>query len=303
MVFFVSVASDIYGRKHNIRLEFQSCPTITELINAVESQYDVDARASRPAGYPDIPFRVQTFQIYDDVLLRWVDLYSSAQLTSGCQAYAFQPETVWNVDMQGALPVAKDIVTWSSSVGSPRRSRIANDSGVPPSMSEKLRSVFYDLDSGNKGYVLYTDLRSAFLRCEIDFAYSTVGEIFNQADRNHDGHISYEEWVRFSIDNPNIVDALFFRSRDLHHERRLALTAGGPSPEELAAQRRLRELELERMYRESQFAGERARAQREYEEAKREAEVSRQRALSAAQREKEALDRLYFAPTSPSKFR
>ena len=67
MVYFVSVSADIYGRKHNTRMEFATCPTISELINAAESQYDVTARATRPAGYPDIPFRVQTFQVYDDV--------------------------------------------------------------------------------------------------------------------------------------------------------------------------------------------------------------------------------------------
>ena len=305
MVFFISVAADIYSRKHNIRLEFQSCPTITELINASESQFDIDARATRPAGYPDIPFRVQTFQVYDDVLLRWVDLYSSAQLTSGCQCYAFQPETVWNVDLQGAIPVAKDVVTWSSAVGSPRRARVATDSGVPPSMSEKLRSAFYDLDNGGKGYILYSDLRSAFMRLDIEFAYATVGELFNEADRNHDGHISYEEWVRFAIDHPNVIDALFFRSRDLQEERREVSIRNSRAiaAEEAVSQRRLRELELERMYRESQIAVDRSRAQREYEEAKRESEMARQRALAAAERERSALDKLYYTPSSPSRLR
>ena len=297
MVFFVNVASDIYGRKHNIRLEFATCPTISEMINAVESQFDVTARSTRPAGYPDIPYRVQTFQIYDDVLMRWVDLYSSAQLTSGCQVYAFQPETVWTVDLQGTIPVARDTITWSSVVGSPRRARIATDSGVPPSMSEKLRAVFYDLDAGNKGYILYSDLRAAFLRCDIEFAYATVGELFNRADLNRDGHISYEEWVRFSIDHPNIVDALFFRSRDVDETRRYVYAA--PNTDEILSQRRLREAELDRMYRESQLAAERTRIQKEYEDAKRDAELARARAQQATDRERTLLDRLYYTPSSP----
>jgi hypothetical protein len=295
MVFFVNVAADIFGRKQNLRLEFPTCPTITELINSAESQYDVQARASRPAGYPDIPFRIQTFQVYDDVLMRWVDLYSSAQLTNGCQVYAFQPETIWNVDLVGTIPVARDTVSWSSYTGSPRRARLASDAGVPPSMSEKLRSVFYDLDSGNKGYILYSDLRSAFIRSDIAFDYATIGELFNRADRNRDGHVSYEEWVRFSIDHPSIIDALFFRSRDLIGTYR----APSPTSEEILAARRARELELERLYRESAWQAERSRAQREYEEAKREAELARARAAAAAERERSSLDRLYFAPGSP----
>lgn len=294
MVFFINVASDVYARKHNVRMEFPTCPTIAELINAVESQLDITARATRPAGYPDVPFRVQTFQVYDDILLRWVDLYSSAQLSSGCQVYAFQPETVWTVDLQGSIPAPRESVTWASTVGSPRRGRLAADSGVPPTLSEKLRSVFYDLDSGNKGYILYTDLRSAFIRNAIDFSYGTIGELFNEADRNKDGHVSYEEWVRFAIDHPNIVDALFFRARDI-----VTPSVYVPTTDELLSARRRREFELERLYRESAISVERSRAQRDYDDAHHEAELLRAQAAAAAERERLARDKLYFTPSSP----
>jgi len=296
MVFFVNVAADIYATKHNVRLEFPVCPTISELINAAEAQFDLTARATRPAGYPDVPFRVQTFQVYDDVLMRWVDLYSSAQLSSGCQTYSFQPETVWTVDLQGTIPVARDTVSYASAVGSPRRGRLAADLGAPASLSEKLRSVFYDLDSGNKGYILYSDLRSAFIRNEIDFSYATIGELFNEADRNKDGHISYEEWVRFAINHPNIVDALFYRARDIARPYY-------PTVEEtLISVRRAREAELDRLYRESAITAERARVQRELDDAKREAELARARANEAALRERTLLDRLYYTPASPRRF-
>lgn len=295
MVFFVSVAADVYGRKHNARLEFVTCPTISELINAVETQYDITGRATRPAGYPDIPFRVQTFQIYDDILLRWVDLYSSAQLTNGAQVYAFQPETVWNVDLQGTIPVARDSVPFSSYAGSPSRARIATAAGIAPTMSEKLRSVFYELDSGAKGYILYSDLRAAFLRYDIEFSYATCGELFNLADVNRDGRVVYEEWVRFAIDHPNVVDALFYRSRDIALGRSIYV----PSTEELISARRARQFELERLYRESEISAQRASAQRDYESAKREAELARTRAAAAATAERAALDKLYYTPASP----
>ena len=131
-MFLISVGTDLYGRKQNVKLEFPTCPTMTELINSVESQFDVMSRASRPAAYPDVPYKVQTFQVYDDILLRWVDLYSSAQLTNGCQVFCFQPETIWHSDAQGIIPEAKDGVTWSTRVGSPRRGRVATDAGVAP---------------------------------------------------------------------------------------------------------------------------------------------------------------------------
>eukprot|EP01061_Rhynchopus_euleeides_P027321 TRINITY_DN4446_c0_g1_i5.p1 TRINITY_DN4446_c0_g1~~TRINITY_DN4446_c0_g1_i5.p1 ORF type:complete len:221 (+),score=76.69 TRINITY_DN4446_c0_g1_i5:111-773(+) len=178
MTFLTTVATDLYGRKQNTKLEFPTCPTMTELINAVESQFDVMSRSQRPAGYPDTPFKVQTFQVYDDILLRWVDLYSSAQLTNGCQVFCFQPESIWHSDAQGIIPEAKDNVTWTTPVGSPRRARIATDAGVAPALSEKLRSVFYDMDVGNKGYILYSDLRAAFAKADMEFTYATVGELF-----------------------------------------------------------------------------------------------------------------------------
>jgi len=300
MVFFVSIAADVYGRKHNTRLEFATVPTISELINASEQHYDLTGRATRPSGYPDIPFRVQTFQVYDDILLRWVDLYSSAQLTNGCQIYSFQPETVWNVDLQGTIPIARDSIAVAGHGhlhgGSPRR--IARDAGVPPTMSEKLRSVFFELDSGAKGYILYSDLRAAFLRYDIEFSYATCGELFNIADANRDGRVTYEEWVRFSIDYPNVVDALFYRSRDIALGRSIAI----PTTDEIVSARRARQAELDRLYRESEIAAHRSVAQRAYDTAKQEAELARAHAAAAAAREREALDKLYYTPGSPTRF-
>jgi hypothetical protein len=295
MVFVVNVAADVYGRKENLRFDFATRPTMSELINTSESQFDVTARANRPTGYPDIPFRIQTFQVYDDVLMRWVDLYHTDQLTNGCQAYGFQPDSIWNPDLQGTIPIPKDTVTWASTVGSPRRARLPQDHGVAPSSSEKLRAVFAELDSGNKGYVLYSDLRSGFQRNDVEFTYNTIGELFNKADANRDGNISYEEWVRFAIDNPNIVDALFFRSRDTQSTRRYYTSL----TDDLIAQRRARELELDRMYREAQYARDRVKTERDLEDARRELEVARAKADLASQRERLARERLYYTPTSP----
>ena len=50
---------------------------------------------------------------------------------------------------------------------------------IKQALSEKLRSVFYDIDYGNKGYILYSDLRSAFRQADMEFTYATVGELFN----------------------------------------------------------------------------------------------------------------------------
>jgi len=246
MSFSVFCGTDLFGSKTNKKLDFPRCPTMSEFINAVESQYDVELRASRPAGYPDMPFKVQTFQLYDEVLQRWVDLYSSAQLTNGCTVYVFQPESIWHSDAQGIIPDAKDTVTWTTPVGSPRRQRIAQDAGVAPTLSEKLRSVFYDCDTGNKGYVLYSDLRAAFQKCDIEFTFNSVGDLFTAADTNRSGHITYDEWVNFSIKFPQVIDALFFRSRDVKME-------GGQQAAADEAARAARQAELRQMYERRQW--------------------------------------------------
>eukprot|EP00756_Hemistasia_phaeocysticola_P012885 Hpha_TRINITY_DN15235_c3_g1::TRINITY_DN15235_c3_g1_i1::g.67886::m.67886 len=299
MPFNVCAGTDLYGRKANVKLEFPTCPTMTELINACESQYDVQSRSSRPAGYPDIPFKVQTFQVYDDILLRWVDLYSSAQLTNGCQVFCFQPESIWHSDAQGIIPEAKDTVTWTTPVGSPRRQRMAADAGVSPTLSEKLRSVFYDIDYGNKGYILYSDLRAAFAKCDMEFTYATVGELFTVADSNRSGHVTYDEWVRFSIQYPGVIDALFFRSRDLYQDR--AASAAQVNQVAEASAQRAREDQLRQYYADSWASQERDRLVGTYEAAKREADQARLQKEAAEQKERSAWDKLYYSPASPGR--
>lgn len=46
-------------------------------------------------------------QVYDDVLLKWADLTSPAQLHEYDQIYAFQPQTPWQVDVQKDLPAPR----------------------------------------------------------------------------------------------------------------------------------------------------------------------------------------------------
>eukprot|EP00754_Rhynchopus_humris_P026981 Rhum_TRINITY_DN15054_c0_g1::Rhum_TRINITY_DN15054_c0_g1_i1::g.135006::m.135006 len=299
-MFIVSCGCDLYGRKQNVKLEFPTCPTMTELINAVESQFDVVSRSARPAGYPDVPFKVQTFQVYDDILLRWVDLYSSSQLTNGCQVFCFQPESIWHSDSQGIIPEAKGNVTWTTPVGSPRRARVATDAGVAPALSEKLRSVFYDCDVGNKGYILYSDLRAAFAKADMEFTYATIGELFTVADSNRSGHITYDEWVRFAIQYPNVIDAMFFRARDVGT---VGQTYSYNAYADPTSVQRAREAELRQHYTDSwQGSVQRSHATTEYEQAKREADQARLSKEIAESKERRAWDNLYYSPSSPPRY-
>lgn len=309
MPFTISVGTDLYGRKANIDLTFPAAPGMTELINAIESQYDVQARSTRPAGYPDVEFKIETMQVYDEVLLRWVDLYAPSQVSPNGQVYVFQPESIWHSDAQDIIPeAAKGAVTWTTPVGSPRRYRVARDAGVAPALSEKLRSVFYEIDAVNKGYILYSDLRDAFQKCDIDFTYNTVGELFTKADANANGQITYDEWVRFAIDHPQVVDSLFFRLRDLYQDRgsfaarSTASAALAAAEAEASVARARREQELRKLYEEQWATAERSRLQSEYEQAKRDADSARVSKELAESKERLAWDRMYYSPSSPRRF-
>jgi hypothetical protein len=280
MKFIVNVAADVYGRKENLRFFFESRPTLAKLTNTTESEFDIACRGSRPVGYPDLAFRVQNFQIYDDILLRWVDLYSEAQLTSGCQVYAFQPESMWNPYYRGLIPAAKDTVTWESTASSPRR--LSLERGIAPSTLEKVRTVFAELDSASKGYVLYSDLRAALERNGIAFTYETVGSLFNKADMDHDGSINYGEWTSFALDNMNLVDAVFFRELDASSQpKSRSNNRGGASIDE----------QREREYR---LAQERRReSDMEFEKIRRELDAAKLKFDIAAEEERILRSRMF----------
>ena len=263
MSFVIDIGSDLYGTKVNTQLTFPTRPTVVEVTAAVESEFDVKGRAVRPAGYPDVPFKVETFQLFDETLLRWVDLYNEQQLKSGAQLWCFQPESIWHSDAQGVIPQPEKVpVTWTTPLGSPRRARIAADAGVPPTLSEKLRSVFYQIDGTNKGYLLRQDLEAAFRSCEMQFNSGTAGDLFTLADQNRSQHVTYDEWVNFAIKCPSIVDALFFRMRDMGSGN----ASFSPPP---ADAQHARQTELRNMYHTTwNTPSDRADREREFAEAR-----------------------------------
>eukprot|EP01062_Namystynia_karyoxenos_P068110 TRINITY_DN623_c0_g2_i1.p2 TRINITY_DN623_c0_g2~~TRINITY_DN623_c0_g2_i1.p2 ORF type:complete len:574 (+),score=186.53 TRINITY_DN623_c0_g2_i1:92-1813(+) len=215
MVFTLEVGTDLFGTKHNTLLSFPHQPSVKELVAAVESYYDTKARAVRPAGYPDTAFKAESFQFFDEALVRWRDLENVSQMRSGQQLWCFQPESVWHSDAQGIIPKHDDNpVTWTTPIGSPCRHRQPQDAGVPPTLAEKVRSVFAQADQGGKGYLVYSDLERVFMVCDMEFTQATAGSLFTMADLDRSNHITFDEFLEFTMRCPNIVDALFFRLRD-----------------------------------------------------------------------------------------
>ena len=116
-----------------------------------------------------------------------------------------------------------------------------------------------------------------------------------QADQNREGHITYDKWVRFAIKYPGVVDALFFRSRDLAPSGTYSTTYSDPT-----SIQRARESQLRGYYNETwQGSVERQRASDDYSNAKREADAARMQKELAESRERRAWDKLHYSPSSP----
>ncbi|PWU98053.1 hypothetical protein C4B63_13g274 [Trypanosoma cruzi] len=98
------VCADLYGDKCNLELGFLSMPTMTELQEKVLQVFEAEANIRRPSGYPVMDFTIARIQIYDDALLKWVDLVSQTQMHEYDQLYVFQPQTPWHTDVQKDLP-------------------------------------------------------------------------------------------------------------------------------------------------------------------------------------------------------
>lgn len=210
MAFTIEAGTDLYGTKHNIIVSFNQAPTLHDFVQNVQAQFDVKARSCRPAGYPDVPFQVETLQIFGDTG-SWVDLVSDHQLRPQSQVWVFQPESIWHSDAQGVIPKAEQTVQWAPRGGSPRsQSRAPQDTGCPPTLVEKMTAVFHEIDGQGKAYLLRGDVEQAIARAEIDFD-PYRGGLFNQSQS---GHITWDQWQQFAIKNPTVVDALFFRLKD-----------------------------------------------------------------------------------------
>jgi len=272
MVVTLDVGTDLFGAKQNTKLEFPTVPQLSELIVASEGHFDKESRIRRPAGAADVPYKVQSCQVYDDVLLRWVDLYSATQLREGSQVWMFQPESMYHSEDAGSIPPAK--YSPESWLGSPARARAVQEAGIrDPIQSEKLRSVFYQIDTDRSRYIPYTTLKDYFLKYQIPWTTSYLGDYYGRT-----GNMTYDDWVRFSCRYPHIVDSLYYRTRGLYADK--AYYSAALAEAEVAAARSKREAELRTYY--SAYSAEKSRLESEYR--------ARQAAADAA---------LYYRPMSP----
>ena len=242
MVFSLNVATDLYGKKHNTSMEFAAVPNLSELIFAVEGTFDREARLQQPDG---AAFRVQTMQVYDDVLQRWADLHSAAQLHAGSQVFVFQPASLVHSEANAVIPAAT--ITPDTYLGSPSRARIAADLGINAALSEKIRRIYAELE-GPSHAVPIANLQGFFGRYSIEWTGNVVGDL---AARQTD--LLFDEWARWAVGHPALIDSVYYASYGAVSMSQPMFTVPADVPptgsemDNIAA-RRAREEELRRSY-------------------------------------------------------
>ena len=249
-MFTLLCCADMFGSKVNLELAFSAVPTIGELTRKIEEVFTAEMHALRPSGaqLPPDGIRVSRLQVYDDVLLKWMDLISSTQLHEYDQVYVFQPQTPWQVDTQQDLPAPRPPTVGMnvSAVHQPppfeQSARYAQQqqqpqhqqqqqgyyqqSGAPihpqgsylderPNLGpeEKSRAVFDEMDASRRGFLEYADVERVFRDRGLDFSTNTIGELFYKADLNRDGRITVDEFVNWALIYPNTCDCLYFRGK------------------------------------------------------------------------------------------
>eukprot|EP01062_Namystynia_karyoxenos_P069484 TRINITY_DN64971_c0_g1_i1.p1 TRINITY_DN64971_c0_g1~~TRINITY_DN64971_c0_g1_i1.p1 ORF type:complete len:631 (+),score=222.70 TRINITY_DN64971_c0_g1_i1:88-1893(+) len=300
MPYVVFVASDIFGQKVNLELEFAFAPTLAELSQSIEQAFTAEQQVRRPGS---APYQVSKLQVVDEATDDWVDVVAANQLRNFCQVYSFQPHSTRYTEAQGHIPAAVKPRTAArvpsvhpSAPGSVRGPSGGAgpydpaDYGAPPqpaihsktlpeqaSHDEKVRIVFEEIDTNRDGVIQSDELRKAFQLCELGFTHETQDDLFAKADCDRDGVVTFAEWQRWAELYPTTLECLYFRLK-LNYERQAADAA----IEAVRAQRsRLEDQEREAMRQQDQASRDEDDAQRRIRESDEAIEDTQQRMRAA----------------------
>eukprot|EP00754_Rhynchopus_humris_P027374 Rhum_TRINITY_DN15083_c5_g1::Rhum_TRINITY_DN15083_c5_g1_i1::g.136407::m.136407 len=103
MPFSVCVASDIFGQKVNLELDFNYAPSVPELTSKSEQAFASEMASRKPGNHI---FQVSKFHVVDPITDDWVEVIGAHQLRNQCQVYAFQPHSTKYTESQGHIPPA-----------------------------------------------------------------------------------------------------------------------------------------------------------------------------------------------------
>eukprot|EP01063_Lacrimia_lanifica_P013385 TRINITY_DN20024_c0_g1_i1.p1 TRINITY_DN20024_c0_g1~~TRINITY_DN20024_c0_g1_i1.p1 ORF type:complete len:377 (+),score=151.45 TRINITY_DN20024_c0_g1_i1:79-1209(+) len=244
------LCADLFGEKINIEVEFDLRRGIAELRDAIVDVLNTEMTFMRGGKPPPAPFQIYRLQVFDDTLLRWVDLTASEQIFEGAQLYAFQPQTTWHTDVQKDLPPSRPplreprqdpaapSVAFAPPAAAPATPSWGGAAAPQPQQppmhesysggrvvayengrdgattAEKVAYLFDEIDAHEKGVITLSEF-SGWIRELIDFSDQTLLLLFNSADQQRKGTVTREDFTNgFAKRFGNVVEVAFHRAAD-----------------------------------------------------------------------------------------
>ena len=205
--FKLRVACDLYGSKHNAMFLFKPPPVaLSEVTQEAQRFYTEEAEKRRPAGHVGPSFQVSSLQVYNAATTQWEDVYDLSQLIDGCQLYAFQHQALMTqpaeptpvhapaeVPQQPAPPQQPAALNWSQ-----------------PATCDGTRTgiAFSVLDTKRDGVITLDEMTEAFRALHLRFTPNQVQDLFVVADEDRDNVVSREEFDRFAVRFPTVIDSI-----------------------------------------------------------------------------------------------
>eukprot|EP01065_Artemidia_motanka_P023498 TRINITY_DN28109_c0_g1_i2.p1 TRINITY_DN28109_c0_g1~~TRINITY_DN28109_c0_g1_i2.p1 ORF type:complete len:547 (+),score=127.87 TRINITY_DN28109_c0_g1_i2:61-1641(+) len=213
--FKVRVACDIGGSKHNAMFLFRPLPsTLGEVVLEAERFY-----SQQQAG-----FRVAALHKFEPSTESWAEVQGVAELEDGCQLYAFRAAAA---DGQGS-PQQR-----SAEVAQREDQRMWS---ADETDADREAAAFSRLDANGDGVVDEGEFSSAIKSLRLNLTASQLSDLFVLADEDGNGVVSRDEFSRFAVRFPAVVDAVHARAVDEDTQKR-AEEALADAEQQLAAQR------------------------------------------------------------------
>ena len=199
--FRLDVATDIMGRKRNVRFCFRGGgrPGWDTLAAVMTHHF---GREMCSSGLP-VNFEMDQVQCHDITAGTWHDTYGSMQrIKNKGQIFVFQPETGHGKDTsRTAIPpsVGEAIVM----------SVTATQVVLDYTPDFQMHYIFQHVDKAGKKYVLLGEVHALLSASGIESRYEEVSRWFARLNPKASGRLTYHAWVKFGKEHPALVQEVF----------------------------------------------------------------------------------------------
>eukprot|EP01063_Lacrimia_lanifica_P025301 TRINITY_DN33082_c0_g1_i1.p1 TRINITY_DN33082_c0_g1~~TRINITY_DN33082_c0_g1_i1.p1 ORF type:complete len:410 (+),score=103.34 TRINITY_DN33082_c0_g1_i1:60-1289(+) len=218
-MFILHASADIHGRKCNRELKFTQLPTIEELQRKINNAFTIERKLKRVAGHPLEPFVAGKVLLFDDAKKKWTRVVNPGQLREWCQLFVVPAGQADATDEASKIPKAtyldfrKARDMWDSA------GKAGGYHSYMHGVAGRAHTIFKRFDSGQKGFLTQEDFLKLFAVNDTGLGRSSIFELFAGADADHDGRVSWHEFIPFFENYPRVMEAVYQRTLEYWNER------------------------------------------------------------------------------------